>query len=271
MDKLEEGDLILGTYQVLSLLGKGTFGDVYKVKVLRGRYRGKIMALKVAKNAEVLPYLWKEVQTLLLLNHPHIISLQSYLYKKDRGELYVLYELMDVGDLKDYVKNKGTLQENEALKVLLHVARGLEFLHGRGYIHGDIKPENIFGKKVLRDIVWKLGDFGLVRIRGSQSVIDVKGTVGYIAPEVFRCEIHRSSDIFSLGCVLHFMLTGRDPFECINKKQKLKRNKEGSYTLDDALPERIKRLLGIMLSGDHSKRFRTAKELIEYMIRERLA
>ena len=271
MDSTEEKNIILGTYQILSLLGRGTFGEVYKVRVLKGRYRGKMMALKVARNAEVLPYLWREVQTLLLFNHPHIISLQSYLYKKDRGELYVLYELMDVGDLKDYVVSNGKLPEENALKVLLHVAKGLEFLHSRGYIHGDVKPENIFGKRVLRDVVWKLGDFGLVRIRGSESIIDVKGTTGYIAPEVFRGEIHRSSDIFSLGCVLHFMLTGRDPFECEDRKEKLKRNKEGTCTIEDGLSERIKTLLHIMLSKDPTKRFRTAKELIEYMIRERLA
>jgi serine/threonine protein kinase len=264
-------NVILDTYQVLSFLGSGTFGEVYKVKVLKGRYKGKIMALKIAKDPEVLPYLWKEVQTLLLLNHPHIVSLQSYLYKKNRGELYVLYELMDVGDLKDYVLSRGKLEESDALKVLIHVARGLEFLHSRGYIHGDVKPENIFGKKVLSDILWKLGDFGLVRVRGSQNIIEVKGTVGYIAPEVFRGEIHRSSDIFSLGCVVHFMLTGKDPFECQDKKEKLRRNKEGLYIIEENLSEHMKKLLSIMLSNNHAERFMTAKELIQYMIKERLA
>ncbi len=271
MEDIREGSVVLGTYQVLSFLGKGTFGNVYKVKVLGGRYKGRVMALKVARDVEVLPYLWKEVQTLLLFNHPHIVSMQSYLYKKDRNELYVLYEFMDAGDLKDYVLSKGWVGEREALKILVHIARGLEFLHGRGYIHGDIKPENVFGKKILKDIVWKLGDFGLVRIRGSSHVLDVKGTLGYIAPEVFYGEIHRSSDIFSLGCVLYFMLMGRDPFDDVDKKEKLRRNKMVEYSMPAGISHETQEIIRIMLDTDYKKRFRTAKELIDYMVEGRLA
>ncbi|MFN3813155.1 MAG: serine/threonine protein kinase [Aquificaceae bacterium] len=271
MKEIKEGSVVLGTYQVLSFLGKGAFGSVYKVKVLEGRYKGKVMALKVAKDVEVLPYLWKEVQTLLLFNHPHIVSMQSYLYEKDRNELYVLYEFMDAGDLKDYLLSKGSVGEREALRILFHIARGLEFLHKRGYIHGDIKPENVFGKRVLKDIVWKLGDFGLVRIRGSSHVLDVKGTLGYIAPEVFHGEIHRSSDIFSLGCVLYFMLTGKDPFDDADKKEKLRRNKLAEYSMPSGISHETQEIIRITLDTDYKKRFRTAMELIDYIVKGRLA
>ncbi len=266
----KEGDLILGYYRVLGIIGRGDFGVVYKVRGVKGRYKGKLLALKVASNPYGVEYLWKEAQTLILLNHPNIISLQSYLYKKDRGELYVLYELMDVGDLKDYVLNKGGLEEKEALKVLWNVTSGLAFLHSRGYIHSDIKPENVFGKKVLRSIVWKLGDFGLLKIRGSVSILDVKGTLGYIAPEVFRGEIHRSSDIFSLGCLFYFTLFCRDPFHAEDRKEKLRRNKEGIYTPPEGVSEKSRRLIERMLEKDYRRRFRTAQELKEYLIAEGL-
>ncbi|ADC90058.1 serine/threonine protein kinase [Thermocrinis albus DSM 14484] len=265
MPSFREGEILLDTYQILSFLGKGTFGEVYKVRVLRGRYAGRVLALKVATDPETVEFLRREVQTLLLFNHPHIISMISYMYRKDRNELYVLYELMDVGDLKDYVQRKGRLSEEEALGVLFHVAKGLDYLHTRGYIHGDVKPQNIFGKRVMKNILWKLGDFGLVRVRGSQTVLDVKGTVGYIAPEVFRNELRRSSDIFSLGCVLLFMLTGETPFG-----GDIKKNKAVEYSIPQHVSERTQRLLTKMLEPDPSKRFKTAGELIEYLIKERM-
>jgi len=270
-DTFKEGDLILGYYRVLGIIGKGDFGVVYKVKGERGRYKGKILALKVASNPYAVEYLWKEAQTLILINHPNIISLQSYLYKKDKKELYVLYELMDEGDLKEFVLRRGGLGEKEALKVLWNITRGLAFLHSRGYIHCDIKPENIFGKRVLSSIVWKLGDFGLMKIRGSVSIIDVKGTVGYIAPEVFKGEIHRSSDIYSLGCLTHFMLSCRDPFPSKDRKEKIKLNREGEVDIDRRIGGRIRELLEIMLQKDYRKRFRTANELQNYMVEAGLA
>jgi serine/threonine-protein kinase len=261
-----EGDLILGYYRVLGIIGRGDFGIVYKVKGERGRYRGKVLALKVASNPYAVEYLWKEAQTLILINHPNIISVQSYLYKRDKKELYVLYELMDVGDLKEYVLQKGGLDEREALRVLIHITKGLAFLHSRGYIHCDIKPENIFGKKVLNSILWKLGDFGLMKIRGSVSIIDVKGTIGYIAPEVFKGEIHRSSDIYSLGCLLHFILTCRDPFHSEDRKEKVRRNREGEINIDETISPGLRELLGRMLEKDYRKRFRTAVELEKHLI-----
>ena len=266
----KRGDLILGYYEVIDIIGRGDFGVVYKVKGVKGRYRGKILALKVATDPYSVEHLWKEAQTLILLNHPNIISLQSYLYKKDKGELYVLYEFMDVGDLKDYVLSKGGLPEEEALRVLWNITNGLSFLHSRGYIHSDIKPENIFGKRVLKSVVWKLGDFGLIKIRGSTSVLDIKGTLGYIAPEVFRGEIHRSSDIFSLGCLFYFLLSCRDPFHSEDRREKMKRNKEVIWEPPEGVSPEVKRLLERMLEPDHRRRFRTAMDLKDYLLEEGL-
>ncbi|NPA32667.1 MAG: serine/threonine-protein kinase [Aquificae bacterium] len=270
MEELKKGDVILGYYEILEEIGEGTFGKVYKVKALRGRYKGKVFALKVATNPYAIRYLWKEAQTLILFRHPNIVSLQSYLYKKDKKELYLIYEYMDFGTLKDYVQKKGRLTEEEALKVLRHIVNALEYLHSRGYIHSDIKPENIFGKRVLPSVVWKLGDFGLIKIRGEASVLDVKGTVGFIAPEIFRGEIHRSSDIFSLGCLTYYMLTGKTPFEGETPQERKKKNKEGRVELPEELSPKMRNLLGKMLEPDYTKRFRTAKELKEFMIAEGL-
>ncbi|GAB6066517.1 hypothetical protein JCM9492_16120 [Aquifex pyrophilus] len=233
----KKGDVILGYYEVLDEIGEGNFGKVYKVKALRGRYKGKIFALKVANNPYAITYLWKEAQTLILFHHPNIISLQSYLYKKDKKELYLIYEYMDFGTLKDYVESKGKLSEEETLRVLKHVVNALEYLHSRGYIHSDVRPENVIGKRVFNTVIWKLGDFGLIRIRGDVSVIDVKGALGFIAPEVFRGEIHRSSDIYSLGCVTYYMLTGEIPFKGETIKEVKEKNKKGVVEIPEHLSD----------------------------------
>ncbi|HIP42615.1 MAG TPA: serine/threonine-protein kinase [Aquifex aeolicus] len=270
MEEFKKGDVILGYYQILDIIGEGNFGKVYKVKALKGKYKGKIFALKVATNPYAIQYLWKEAQTLILFHHPNIISLQSYLYKKDKKELYLIYEYMDFGTLKDYVESKGKLSEEESLRVLRHIVNALEYLHSRGYIHSDIKPENIFGKRILNTVLWKLGDFGLIKIRGDASVLDIKGTIGFIAPEIFRGEIHRSSDIFSLGCLTYYMLTGNTPFEGENLRERKRKNKEGKVEIPENLSDRMKKLLRKILQPDYTKRFRTAKELKEYMISEGL-
>lgn len=268
--EFKRGDVILDYYEVLEEIGEGNFGKVYKVKALRGRYKGKIFALKVANNPYAIEYMWKEAQALILFRHPNIVSLQSYLYRKDKKELYLIYEYMDFGNLKDYIDQKGVLSEEEALRVLGHIVNALEYLHSRGYIHSDIKPENVFGKRVLNTILWKLGDFSLIRIRGEVSILDIKGTIGFIAPEVFRGEIHRSSDIYSLGCVLYYMLTGKTPFEGENIQERKKKNREGIVDIPENLSDRMKRLLSNMLNRDYEKRFRTAMELKDYLLKERL-
>ncbi len=266
---LQEGQEILGIYKVLGLLGRGDFGYVYKVVGIKGKYKGQIFALKVAAHEYALEQLWKEAQALILLQHPNIISLKSYLYKKEEKKLYVIYELMSEGDLYDYVQ-KNDISLNQGIKIFYDIVKGLSYLHDKGYIHSDLKPNNIFGKKILKGIVWKIGDFGLIKIRGTASIIDVKGTVGYIAPEVFKSEIHRSSDIFSLGSLLHYILTKRDVFtvEGEDHKTKLKRNKNCDYVIDENLPLKVREFLKMLLKCDYRERFKTAVLLKSYMEKE---
>jgi len=122
----------------------------------------------------------------------------------------------------------------------------------------------------MKSILWKPGDFSLLRVRGYAGIIDIKGTVGYIALEVFKNQIHRSSDIFSLGCVLYFTLTGKSPSDVEEEQEKLRRNKLVIYTMPEGISPKVQTLLGLMLEKDHEKRFKTAKELINYMLTERL-
>jgi len=152
------------------------------------------------------------------------------------------------------------------MKIFTDTTNGLAFIHQMGYIHSDIKPDNVFGKKILKGLVWKLGDFGLLKTKKGQSLISVKGTVGYIAPEVFKNEIYPASDIFSMGALLHYMLTKKDPFDIKSDIPKLKRNKTCDYVISDELPQKTKEFLKWLLDCDFTKRPQNAIELREYLM-----
>jgi len=250
----------LGRYEILSPLGEGRFGKVYKVRDLR---EGGIYALKEAKDPLFVKNLLEEAQNVLLLEHPNLVKLHRYHLSRDRKKVYLLYEYCDGGDLKTFVEKKGgKLPLKEALGILKQVAMGLSYLHNFGYIHLDIKPENVLRKFKTGGEIWKLGDFGLLKPRGYYGILEVKGTVGYIAPEVFRGEIHRSSDVYSLGCLLYFMLEGKHPFADTDKAKELIKNKKGVIEPPKALRGKLLEIFKKMTHLNPLFRYRTAGELL---------
>jgi len=118
-------------------------------------------------------------------------------------------------------------------------------------------------KKTGEGLLWKLGDFGLLKTRGFSGILDVKGTVGYIAPEVFRGEIHRSSDIFSLGCLLYYMLEGHHPFKGKNRAEEQLLNRKGVVPIPPSLPEDWREVFERMVKINPFQRYRTAGELLQ--------
>jgi len=252
---------VLGRYEILSTLGEGRFGKIFKVRDLR---TGEVYALKEAKDVNFAKNLLEEAQNVLLLDHPNLVKLYRYHLSRDRRKIYLVYEYCDGGDLGAYAAAKGgRLDLSEALEVLRQVTAGLAYLHSMGFIHMDIKPENVLSKLEDKKRIWKLGDFGLLKPRGYYGILDVKGTVGYIAPEVFRGEIHRSSDVYSLGCLLYFMLEGHHPFYDADKGRELAKNRAGKIEPPPALKGRLLEIFKRMTDPDPMRRYRTAGELLK--------
>jgi serine/threonine protein kinase len=252
--------LLADRYEIEEKLGEGRFGKVYKVRDLKEN--GKIYVLKISKDANLNNYLLDEAQSVIFLNHPNLVKLHKYIVSRKRNEVYLIYEFCDGGDLKNYVEKKGKLELKEALNILKQIADGLAYLHKKCYIHSDIKPENVLAKREGNRIVWKLGDFSLIKSRGYSGILDVKGTVGYIAPEVFKGKIHRSSDIFSLGCMFYYTLKGKHPFAAEDPKEELAKNKLGKVEIPKELPEDIRKIFKKMVALNYSERYRTAEELL---------
>jgi len=196
---LAPGDRV-GPYEVLSLIGEGAMGEVWKARDTR---LGRTVALKCLKNACTARF-QQEARALAALSHPHICQIY------DVGPDYLVLEFVDGAPLK------GPLPVAQALPLALQIARALEAAHRRGILHRDLKPANV----MVTETGAKLLDFGLAKIAADSDVSatqttegTIVGTAAYMAPEQATGQpLDARSDIFSFGAVLYEMLSGRRAF-----------------------------------------------------------
>jgi Tol biopolymer transport system component len=213
----------IGQYEIVSPLGAGGMGEVYRAK---DASLGRDVAIKVLPDAfagdpERLARFEREAKALAALNHPNIA--QVYGFEKNPAALVM--ELLEGRTLRDLLA-EGPLPARKAIDYGAQLARGLAAAHDRGIIHRDLKPENVF---VLTDGRIKILDFGLARQMESprsgatQTVTaaiggtdpgTVMGTVGYMAPEQVRgAALDHRADLFALGAVIYEMLAGQRAFQ----------------------------------------------------------
>ena len=156
-----------------------------------------------------------EIEALRSLQHPNIITLYD-VYISDE-KIYIVMELMSGGELFDYVVNKGTLNEEEASKIVQKVTSALVYMHSKNIIHRDLKPENLMLIRKPRDgedIEVKIIDFGLSKCMEEPVARSFLGTRGYLAPEMLqRREYTRSVDAWALGVIVFVLLCGCLPFD----------------------------------------------------------
>ena len=214
----------LGHYEILSPLGEGGMGEVYRARdtSLGREVAVKILPPGVAADPERMRRFELEAVSTSELNHPNILTI--YALGAHEGTSYIVSELLEGDSLRERV-SAGALPPRKAAEYARQIACGLAAAHRRQIAHRDLKPENIF---VTDDGVVKILDFGLARrtgaaeregsteaatVRVNTNPGTVMGTAGYMSPEQVqgRAADHRS-DIFSFGCVLYEMLTGRRAF-----------------------------------------------------------
>ena len=214
----------LGPYEILSPLGAGGMGEVYRARDTR---LGRELAVKVlpahrAQDPDALARLEREAQAIAALSHPNILAIHDL--GTDQGVFYVVTELLEGETLRSRLASSA-LPWRKAVEIGAAIADGLAGAHLKGVIHRDLKPDNIF---LTRDGRVKILDFGLARLAPVMSQQDqtsapttppqtepgtLMGTVGYMSPEQARgASADTRSDVFSLGCVLYEMLTGRRAF-----------------------------------------------------------
>ena len=207
----------IGNYRIISMLGKGGMGAVYKARHI---HLDKTVALKVlppklARNRMYVERFQREARLAAKISHPNVV--QVFDVGEESGLHYLCMEFVDGETVGDMIKRDGKINETRAIKIVLEVARALEEVDEYGIIHRDIKPENIM---LTRKGLAKLGDLGIARQTQSQdatltSAGAAMGTPSYMAPEQARGahEVDARADIYSLGASLFHMVTGKLPFQ----------------------------------------------------------
>lgn len=220
----------LGRYEIVSLLGAGGMGEVWKARDTRlDRFVAvKVLPEHLAGHEESLLRFEREAKAIAALNHPNITAIFDVGHAGDTA--YAVMELLEGEALRDRMQ-QGPLPQRQAVDLAIQMATGLAAAHARGVVHRDLKPANLW---ITQEGRLKILDFGLAKQAepprtGSQSFLStqalqhdagpqtergvVLGTVGYMSPEQVRGEVvDGRSDLFSLGTVLFEMLTGRRAF-----------------------------------------------------------
>ncbi len=213
----------LGPYVVLSLIGAGGMGEVYRARDsrLKREVAIKVLPQALSLDADRLRRFEQEALATAALNHPNILAvfdIGTY-----EGSPYVVSELLEGETLRDRLRG-GSIATRKALDYALQIAHGLAAAHEKGIIHRDLKPENLF---VTKDGRVKILDFGLAKLTqtdpGAHTSLPTMthateagvamGTAGYMSPEQVRgVGVDARSDIFSFGAVLYEMLSGKRAF-----------------------------------------------------------
>ena len=204
----------LGRYKILSQLGRGAMGVVYRAEdPLLSRavaIKTIIMSSDAQERAEYEARFYQEAKAAGGLNHPNLITIHDIGREGDIA--YMAMELLDGVDLSDLMK-QGRVPLPLALDIAAQVADGLAYAHERGVVHRDIKPANVM---IVRGRHAKIMDFGIARLRVSDIQTQAGAVLGspkYMSPEqVTGLRADHRSDIFSLGIVIHELIAGTPPF-----------------------------------------------------------
>lgn len=267
----------IGPYEIVSLLGAGGMGEVYRARDSRiGREVAvKIIVSSFASDPKRLRRFEQEVRASGALNHPNILSI--YDVGTHDESPYLVSELLEGQTLRERLE-ASALPLKKTIDYALQISRGLATAHEKGIIHRDLKPENLF---VTKDGRVKILDFGLAKLTyreasnekhsnletspGTESGV-ILGTIGYMSPEQVRGEIadHRS-DIFSLGTILYEMLSGRRAFAGETAVEKmnaiLKEDPPPLSQTNRKIPPAMERIVHHCLEKNSEERFRSAHDL----------
>lgn len=220
--KVSGAERTVGPYLLLQQLGSGGMGRVYLAehRQTRGRCALKVIHPERADDAAILTRFEREVQSLAALSHPHVVRVQDYGRAAD-GTLYYAMELVAGVTLDELVGREGPIHPARVVAILRQLCDALDDAHWRGLIHRDLKPGNVMlsERAGVRDFAVLL-DFGLVGAveKGpSHSPLTradvIMGTPGFMAPEQWGDgQITTATDIYSIGAIGYFLLSGRSPF-----------------------------------------------------------
>ncbi len=263
----------LGDYRIVSRLGSGGMGAVYRaVHERMGREVAvKLLRPEIQKNPMLLQRFDREVRAAAKLSHPNIVAALDA--REHDGLHFLVTELVEGRDLDQTIRLSGALPIVDAVECALQAARGLAYAHSQGVIHRDIKPANLLRSK---DGTVKILDMGLARLSNTDSSADVNltstgvmmGTAAYMPPEQARDtrKADARSDLYSLGCTLFYLLTGRTAFSGTTQMDMILSHVNQPIPslrqINAKIPLAVDRLFQRLVAKSPDDRFQSAEELI---------
>lgn len=261
----------LGQYRLEHKLGAGAMGVVYKAHHAMLRRPTAVKMLEPSKvDEEALAAFEREVQITSQLCHPNTVAIFDYGHTPE-GLFYYAMEYLDGISLEDLVKKYGPQPVGRTVDLLRQVCGSLYEAHTMGLVHRDIKPANIMlNRRGADPDVVKVLDFGLVKDLDDQAAAaGMAGTPLYMSPEAIQqpASVDARSDLYAVGAVGYFLLTGHTVFEADGMNELMKKHlKEDpqppSLARGEALPEELEDALLACLDKNRSKRPQTARDLV---------
>ncbi|KAK9365262.1 kinase-like domain-containing protein [Lipomyces kononenkoae] len=268
----------VGPWRLGRTLGRGSSG---RVRLAKHAQTGRLAAVKIVpksasfdesddksgkkgRDAAGLPYgIEREVIIMKLIEHPNVMGL--YDVWENRGELYLILEYVEGGELFDYLIRRGRLEEREAVHYFRQIILGMDYCHKFNICHRDLKPENLLIDK-YHNI--KIADFGMAALEASGKMLETScGSPHYASPEIVAGKTYHGapSDIWSCGVILFALLTGHLPFDDDNIRNLLMKVQAGRFQMPSDISIQAKDLIWRILKTNPDERI-TATEILEHAL-----
>jgi eukaryotic-like serine/threonine-protein kinase len=265
---LQPGDLIGARYEILSLLGEGGMGAVYKAldREVERTVALKLIRPELASNPAILARFKQELLTAHQVTHKNVIRI--YDISEADGVKFITMEFVEGHDLRRILTDQGTLPTEKAVEIIRQVCLALDAAHSAGVIHRDLKPQNIMQEaKTGRILVM---DFGLARTIGGDGMTQtgaLLGTIEYMSPEQSMGKsLDQRSDIFAVGLIFYELLVGKTPYKADTAMASLlRRNQERAIPaaeLDSSVPKALSDIVSKCLERDLESRYQNVQEIL---------
>ncbi len=274
---LTPGSTLDGRYEIVAILGTGGMGHVYRARrpLLGDEVAVKVMQATADAPDDLRQRFLRESRACAQLRHPNIVTILDFSIDPG-GQPYLVMELLSGPSLRDEIELTGAMAPERVVEILMPIAAALQLAHGRAITHRDLKPANIVGHRYESgERVYKVIDFGLAAVKEAGASAETAltdpnvflGTLGYAAPEQLRGgTAEPRTDIYTLGVITYEMLTGRRPFDAVNRMSLIDQTLSATPAAPGAqrpgLPAAVDEVVLRALAKDPAARWPTVVEFV---------